>query len=291
MNGWVKLSRRLLSWEWHGSPEMMSMLIHLLLCANYEPSRWRGIVVGRGQLVSSRRKLARLTGLTERQARSCLERLMRTGEIVIEPSQRYSVITICGYDDYQGGGIEAVPTAVPHNDPLPSHTMAQSTAHDSDAATHCETVDCDVVDTTMRPAQRPNEISQVGPLCDPYSKKYQEEKNFLVDEREQKLNELRTEMLGDLKAEQLRMNFRISAQQLADFTDQILTEWRVAEIDVKDITRQHYLNTLRVKVQKSLNAAAPKATKQQRRADNIAYMTKAFFNLQPSTDNGNSWEQ
>lgn len=98
---WIKTYEKLLKWEWYGDPLMVATLIHLLLKANWKDKKWRGVNVKRGQLITSRTRLAEEIGLTERQLRTCLERMQETGEIACETTNRYTIITICNYDIYQ----------------------------------------------------------------------------------------------------------------------------------------------------------------------------------------------
>lgn len=98
---WIKTYEKLLKWEWYGDPLMVATLIHLLLKANWKDKKWRGVDVKRGQLITSRTRLAEEIGLTERQLRTCLERMQETGEIACETTNRYTIITICNYDIYQ----------------------------------------------------------------------------------------------------------------------------------------------------------------------------------------------
>lgn len=98
---WVKLHDKFLEWEWHDKPEMVALWLHLLLFANWKDRRWHGIVVRRGQLVTGRQALSEATGLSVRTIRTCLGRLIQTGEITIKSTNKYSIITICKYDSYQ----------------------------------------------------------------------------------------------------------------------------------------------------------------------------------------------
>jgi hypothetical protein len=98
---WIKLHHKLLKWEWFPNPEMVQMLVYLLLNANYEDGNYQGIPILRGQLITTLPKLQSDLRQTLRQTRTQLERLKKTGEIVIKTTNKYSLITICNYDDYQ----------------------------------------------------------------------------------------------------------------------------------------------------------------------------------------------
>lgn len=101
MEGWIKLYRKFIEWEWFRNSEMVHLFIYMLLKANTKDSRWQGINVQRGQLITGRQKLSQNTGISERSIRTCLERLKSTNEIAIKTTNQYSIITIINYDSYQ----------------------------------------------------------------------------------------------------------------------------------------------------------------------------------------------
>lgn len=101
MEGWIKLHRKFLEWEWHDSPETVSVFVHLLMLANHEEKKWHGMSIERGQLLTSRDQLSKLTGLTDRKIRTCINRLKSTSELTIKSTNKYTIITICNYDKYQ----------------------------------------------------------------------------------------------------------------------------------------------------------------------------------------------
>lgn len=103
MEGFILIHRAILDWGWYTTPGMRHLFEHLIMTGNYKDSSWHDIVVKRGQVITSRSKLARETGLTEKEVRTGLERLQKTGEIIMESTNKYSLITICNYDKYQGG--------------------------------------------------------------------------------------------------------------------------------------------------------------------------------------------
>ena len=98
--GWIKLHRKFMTWEWYADDHMVRLFVHLLLEANHKPQRWRGILIERGQLVTGRFKLSENTGISEQSIRTCLNRLKSTSEITIKSTSKYSIITICNYNKY-----------------------------------------------------------------------------------------------------------------------------------------------------------------------------------------------
>lgn len=101
MGGFIKLHRKFLEWEWYGDANVRTIFIHLLLKANYEDKKWRGIDVKRGQLIITIDKLENETGLTTSNIRTSLKHLKSTGEIAIKTTNKYTLVTILKYADYQ----------------------------------------------------------------------------------------------------------------------------------------------------------------------------------------------
>lgn len=99
--GWIKLYDKMLSWEWYGNTNMVRVFLHCLLKANYQPKEWKGIVVGRGQFITSVATLSSELGLTTKQIRGTLEGLQKTNEVAIKTTNKYSIVTITNYDTYQ----------------------------------------------------------------------------------------------------------------------------------------------------------------------------------------------
>lgn len=105
--GWIKLHRRITEWHHWSSPNVLATFIHLLTLANYEPKEWNGIVVQRGQLVTSERNFAEEVGIARSTLRRVLLLLQETGEIEMEivtvgDRKECSLITILNYNEYQG---------------------------------------------------------------------------------------------------------------------------------------------------------------------------------------------
>lgn len=99
-NGYIQLHRSILRWEWYQDLTTKSVFLHLLLTANYEPQRWQGILIERGQRVFSRAKLAQELGISEQALRTALKHLQRTGEVSIQSNSRYSIATIRSYETF-----------------------------------------------------------------------------------------------------------------------------------------------------------------------------------------------
>lgn len=105
--GFIKVHRNLMKWEWYADSKMVHLFIHLIMSANFEDKKWRGKPIKRGQLLTGRKSLSIATGISEQSLRTCLHRLKSTGEIIIKSTNQFSLITVCNYDTYQGKVKEA----------------------------------------------------------------------------------------------------------------------------------------------------------------------------------------
>lgn len=99
--GFIKLYRSMLKWEWYSDVNTKSVFLHMLLTAQHEDIEWRGIEIKRGQVVIGRKKLAKDLGLSEQQIRTSIKRLKSTTEITTIPTNKYTLVTITKYEDYQ----------------------------------------------------------------------------------------------------------------------------------------------------------------------------------------------
>lgn len=98
---YIKLSRKILDWEWYGDVNTCRLFIHMLLKANWKDGRFQGVDVPRGSFVSSIAKLSAETSLSVREVRTALSHLEQTGEVTHKGQAKYSVFTIKNYSLYQ----------------------------------------------------------------------------------------------------------------------------------------------------------------------------------------------
>jgi len=106
-DSYIKLLRKLLDWEWYSDSKMVHIFIHLLLRANFVKGKFQGHEVDRGQLICGYKKLNKDTGISTQSLRTCLNRLISTGEITIKTTNKFSIITIVKYEDYQSFEIKS----------------------------------------------------------------------------------------------------------------------------------------------------------------------------------------
>ena len=107
--GYVKIYRKMLDWGWFQDGNMLKAMLWFIINANTQDSEYRGIPVRRGSLVTSRKELsAKWSGtrrherVSEQEVRTILKRLQCSGEIVVNSTSAFTLITVCKYDLYQG---------------------------------------------------------------------------------------------------------------------------------------------------------------------------------------------
>lgn len=105
-NNFIKLSRKILDWEWYTDEHTKTLFIHCLLKANWKKGSFRGVSVKRGEFITSLQNLAAETGLTTRGVRTALSHLEATGEIKIKTLKFGRLIVVVNYDVYQNNGVE-----------------------------------------------------------------------------------------------------------------------------------------------------------------------------------------
>ena len=99
--GYIKLHRKMLAWEWYTDINTKAVFLHCLFKANWKDGRYRGEIIKRGSFVTGRKKLAKELGLSEQEIRTALEHLKATNEITIKSTNKYSIITVVNYGLYQ----------------------------------------------------------------------------------------------------------------------------------------------------------------------------------------------
>ena len=102
LNGYIKLFRKILSWQWYSKSVIKDVFLHLLLLASFKEKKWCGIIIKEGQVVIGTQKLADDLGFTRQQVRTALKKLEESGEITKDSTNKYTLITIEKWHEYQG---------------------------------------------------------------------------------------------------------------------------------------------------------------------------------------------
>lgn len=99
--GFVKDYRSKLDWEWFTDPKTAHLWEYICLRVNYEPSRFRGIEIRRGEMLESIKTISKNTGLSEKNVRTALEHLKSTGEVACKPTRYGLLINAIKYAHFQ----------------------------------------------------------------------------------------------------------------------------------------------------------------------------------------------
>lgn len=100
--GYIKLYRSLLDWEWFHDVNVRLVFVYMLLAANYRPKAVRATLVGRGQFLTSYAKIAQKNGLTVSQVRTAVSKLRLTGEVATCFKGGGLLVSVINYEKYQG---------------------------------------------------------------------------------------------------------------------------------------------------------------------------------------------
>lgn len=106
LNGYIKLFRKLIRWGWYQDSVVKDLFLHCLICASYKDFEWMGMELKAGQFITGRKKLAEELGFSEQQIRTAISKLESTGEISIFSTNKYSIITVTNWENYQGDSNE-----------------------------------------------------------------------------------------------------------------------------------------------------------------------------------------
>ena len=101
MDGYILIHRKLSEWQWYRDSNTKSLFIDLLLDANWQESKSGFLTIQRGQVLTSLKRMSLRTGLSFREIRTSLSKLEKSGEIDKQTTNKYSIITINKYNDYQ----------------------------------------------------------------------------------------------------------------------------------------------------------------------------------------------
>jgi hypothetical protein len=74
----------------------------MILKANHKDNKWRGILIKRGQTLTSLNTLESETGLSKSQIRTAVKKLISTREIAQQSHSQHTVFTVVNYESYQG---------------------------------------------------------------------------------------------------------------------------------------------------------------------------------------------
>lgn len=99
--GYVRVYRSFEEWQWYSDIPCKVLYLHCILQANHVTKKWQKIAIGKGTFLTSVSKLSNDTGLTIQQVRTALQKLKSTNDITYKTTNKYTVIEVCNYCDWQ----------------------------------------------------------------------------------------------------------------------------------------------------------------------------------------------
>ena len=101
MNGYIKIDRGIMDWEWWDDDKVLKLWLTILLLANWEDKKWHGMTIPRGSLWTSIESLSEASGLSPQEVRTALCKLVSTNNITSKATNRGRLITVVKYGDFQ----------------------------------------------------------------------------------------------------------------------------------------------------------------------------------------------
>ena len=102
--GYIKLSRKLLDWEWYTDANTMRVWIHLILIANWKEGRFKGEVIPRGSVACSYASIAKNLKLSYKQIRTSIGHLVGAQQVTLKKCRNFLILSVVHYDEYQSEG-------------------------------------------------------------------------------------------------------------------------------------------------------------------------------------------
>lgn len=108
MDWWIKIHRKILSWDRYSDSNTFRVFLHLLLIANHKEANRRWINIPRWWTTTSMETIAKDLKLTKKQIIVAIKHLKRTQEVSQEKVLNHWLITVKNYDSYQSEVTEKV---------------------------------------------------------------------------------------------------------------------------------------------------------------------------------------
>lgn len=103
--GYIKLHRKFLDWEWYSDMPTRCTFEFLLIKANHKAKLFKGKTIERGATLTSYREISEKNGMSLQNARTALKHLKSTGEVTCEKMLNGLYIKVLNYDLYQSDNI------------------------------------------------------------------------------------------------------------------------------------------------------------------------------------------
>lgn len=97
MAGFVKLNRDLLEWTWADDIVTFGVYAKFLLLAAWKETKYHGVKLERGEILTNQTEISKNCGLTRQQVRTVLDRLKATNKITIRREGKNSIVKVIDY--------------------------------------------------------------------------------------------------------------------------------------------------------------------------------------------------
>ena len=97
---YIKLFRSIQKWEWYRDGNTMRLFLHVLLNANVKTTKFEGIEIKRGQMLTSYPKLSENLNISVQSLRTAVKHLNSTGELTVTKYPKFSVFTLKNYEKF-----------------------------------------------------------------------------------------------------------------------------------------------------------------------------------------------
>lgn len=97
----IVIGQSFAEWRWRSNPGMVALFLNIICMAKEEETEEREMTCERGSFITTLVELAKVSGLSIQQVRTCLNRFVRDGKLTIKSTNKHSKITVCEYESYK----------------------------------------------------------------------------------------------------------------------------------------------------------------------------------------------
>jgi len=101
MNGYIRIYRQMLEWEWFTDANTLKVWLYCLLKANWKDGKFRGVDVPRGTFITSIDHMAKELKMTNSELRTALKHLEISKNITRKATSKWTAITVENYELFQ----------------------------------------------------------------------------------------------------------------------------------------------------------------------------------------------
>lgn len=101
MNPCVKFYRNIIEWQWFHVPEMVQLIMYFVCKADHEPYDDGGVLVGKGQVLITRRDVCAALNMSEQTYKTCMKRLIADRKVMTTTDMfKSTLVTVLNFSRY-----------------------------------------------------------------------------------------------------------------------------------------------------------------------------------------------